>query len=99
MVNAERYRGFANLLVRASFTCHLLPPADTRHSPPATQDWTTRRKVLTRELRHLPKPLAAFGYNDCVAADIIDACDGASLLVPEVVAVMGGDKTLSMKCP
>ena len=31
VVNAERYRGFANRLARANFTCHLLPPADTRH--------------------------------------------------------------------
>jgi LacI family transcriptional regulator len=39
----------------------------------------------------LPKPLAVFGYNDCVAADIINACEEANLLVPESVAVMGVD--------
>jgi len=42
----------------------------------------------------LPKLLAVFGYNDCVAADIIDACDDAGLFVPEAVAVMGVDKDL-----
>lgn len=91
VVNAERYRGFANRLARANFTCHLLPPADTRHGDSATRNWAVRRKSLTRELRRLPKPLAVFGYNDCVAADIIDACDDARLLVPEAVAVMGVD--------
>ena len=42
----------------------------------------------------MPKPLAVFGYNDCVAADIIDACDDAGLFVPEAVAVMGVDNDL-----
>lgn len=91
VVNAERYRGFANRLARAGFTCHLLPAADSRHGPPATRDWTGRRRLLTRELQRLPKPLAVFGYNDCVAADIIDACDDAGLFVPEAVAVLGVD--------
>ncbi len=46
-----------------------------------------RRKLVTRELLRLPKPLAVFGCNDCVAADIIDACDDAGLLL-EVGAVV-----------
>jgi LacI family transcriptional regulator len=91
VVNAERYRGFANRLATANFTCNLLPPANTRHSDDTTSDWANRRKWLTRELNRLPKPLAVFAYNDCVAADIIDACDDAGLLVPEAVAVLGVD--------
>jgi LacI family transcriptional regulator len=91
VVNAERHRGFAGRLAKAGCTCHLLPPADTRRGDPTTRDWATRRKLLMRELAHLPKPLAVFGYNDCVAADIIDACNDASLLVPEAVAVLGVD--------
>ena len=94
VVNAERYRGFANRLARANLTCHVLPPANSSANRQATQDWTARRKALTRELRHLPKPLAVFGYNDCVAADIIDTCDDAGLLVPEAVAVMGVDNDM-----
>jgi LacI family transcriptional regulator len=94
VVNAERYRGFANRLAREKFTCHLLPAADTRDGDTATRNWAVRRKLLTRELKGLPKPLAVFGYNDCVAADIIDACDVAGLLVPEAVAVMGVDNDL-----
>jgi LacI family transcriptional regulator len=91
VVTAERHRGFANRLAREGLICHLLPAADTRHTHLATRDWTARHKGLTRELQRLPKPLAVFGYNDCVAADIIDACDDAGLLVPEAVAVMGVD--------
>jgi LacI family transcriptional regulator len=91
VINAERYRGFANRLAREDFTCHLLPPADTRHGDPAMRDWAARRKILKVELKRLPKPLAVFCYNDCVAADIIDACEDAGLLVPEAVGVMGVD--------
>ena len=91
VVNAERYRGFANHLAKEGYTCNLLPPANTRHGDPAKNDWVARRKLLKRELQLLPKPLAVFSYNDCVAADIIDACQDAGLLVPEAVAVMGVD--------
>jgi LacI family transcriptional regulator len=91
IVNAERYGGFANRLANEKLACHVLPPADSRTAPGGTRDWAARRRLLIRELRRLPKPLAAFGYNDCVAADLIDACDNAGLLVPEAVAVMGVD--------
>jgi LacI family transcriptional regulator len=99
VVNAERYRGFANRLAREKRICHLLPPADTREASGGTHDWAVRRKALVRELKRLPKPLAVFGYNDCIAADIIDACEDACLLVPEAVAVMGVDNdTMLCEC-
>lgn len=90
-VNAERYRGFANCLVKDKLTCQVLSPADTRAASTNTRDWAARRRMLIRELRRLPKPLAAFCYNDCVAADLISACEDARLPVPEAVAVMGVD--------
>jgi LacI family transcriptional regulator len=91
VLNAERLLGFSNRLAEAGETCHLLPPADSRHGDPSVRDWAARRRLLIRELKRLPKPLAVFGYNDCVAAEIIDACDDAGLLVPEAVAVLGVD--------
>ena len=91
IVNSERYRGFANRLAKENLVCHILPPADSRSTLGGTRDWAARRRMLVQELRRLPKPLATFGYNDCVAADIIDACDDAGLLVPEAVAVIGVD--------
>lgn len=96
IVNAERYRGFANRLAKDSLTCHVLSPTDTRTANPATQDWGARRRMLIAELRRLPKPLAAFCYNDCVAADLVSACEDARLLVPEAVAVMGVDNDVML---
>ena len=90
-LNAERYHGFAGRLTKDGVICHVLPPADTLHGNPVSRDWQARRRLLIHELERLPKQLAVFGYNDCVAADLIDACDDAGLLVPEAVAVLGVD--------
>lgn len=89
--NEERFRSFAGRLSREGIPCHILPPADTRHGTQGLSDWQLRRQMMITELKRLPKPLAVFGYNDCVAAGIIDACDDAGLLVPESVAVLGVD--------
>jgi LacI family transcriptional regulator len=91
IINEERRRGFQRELARRRLTCHVLPAADSRAARGGTLDWATRRAILMRELHRLRKPLAVFGYNDCVAADIMDACEEAGLLVPEEVAVLGVD--------
>ncbi len=94
VVNAERQQGFLNRLAQENLTCRNLPTADASDSNPAARDWLDRRQRIIRKLAELPKPLAVFAYNDCVAADIIDACEDAGLLVPEAVAVMGVDNDL-----
>jgi len=91
VINAERFRGFANRLKKAGFACQQLPSAEATGGDATTLDWSARRRLLMRELKRLPKPLAVFCYNDCVAADVIDVCDNAGLLVPEAVAVLGVD--------
>jgi LacI family transcriptional regulator len=99
VVNTERHRGFADCLARHNLSCQLLPTADARHDDATSRDWALRRKHLIQTLGSLPSPLAVFAYNDCVAADVIDACDDAGLLVPEAVAVLGVDNdTLLCEC-
>ncbi len=94
VVNVERHRGFANRLAQSQQSCHLLPTADSR-----PRAWALKRRALIAALVAQPKPLAVFAYNDCVAADIIDACDDAGLLVPEAVAVLGVDNdTVLCEC-
>ena len=55
------------------------------------ENWAARRRRLVVELASLPRPAAVFAYNDCVAADVIDACRDCGLRVPEEIAVLGVD--------
>lgn len=89
--NQERYQSFAWNLAKMGFTCHKLSPLDTEASVTTPPNWALRRKELVRQLKQLPKPLAVLAYNDCVAADIINACEEARIPVPESVAVLGVD--------
>ncbi len=90
-INGERLRGLAGELARRGLPCRTLPTARALHGPRAQEPWARRRAALLRELRRLPRPLAIFAYNDCVAADLVHACQEARLLVPEEVAVLGVD--------
>ncbi len=90
-VNTERRQGFTRRLRRAGFGCERLPPAHARESDPWEMDWIERRQQLTATLRALPLPVGVLCYNDCIAADVISACEEAGLKVPEQVAVLGVD--------
>ena len=99
VVNAERERGFTECLAGHDRTCTTLPTEHGHRNDSTTMDWASRREHLVRIIKGMPNPLAVFAYNDCVAADVIDACDDAGLLVPEAVAVMGVDNdTLLCEC-
>ncbi len=93
--NRERHRSFAAALRRRGQSCRELPALDPVAAPrrrgSRQTDWSLRRRELIAELAALPKPLAVFSYNDCVAADIIHACEDGGLPVPEAVAVLGVD--------
>ena len=89
--NLERYASFSRQVEKHGGYCHSLPPLDPLHQGTSRNNWAVRRKELISELRRLPKPLAVFAYNDCVAADIIHACNEAKIPVPESVAVLGVD--------
>lgn len=93
-INSERQQSFAKNLEKRGFVCHQLPPLDSDANDYTSRDWSIRRKKLIAELKKLPKPLAVFAYNDCVAADVIHACEYARIPVPEAVAVLGVDNDL-----
>jgi LacI family transcriptional regulator len=74
-----------------------MPAARRERERSEPQDWAGRRRLVSAELKRLPKPLAVFCYNDCIAADIIAACDEQGIDVPGEVAVLGVDND-SMLC-
>src|ERR1700758_1479164 len=92
-VNEERFGGFAASVREAGFDClQLLPFSTRRHSRLNRHlNWTLRRRRVINTIRSLDHPLGIFCYNDCVAADIVDACMEAGIQIPDQVAVLGVD--------
>lgn len=88
--NRERRKGFFETLAAAQIIASELPTTPWG-SMRVGADWAGRRMIVSNELMRLPKPVAVFCYNDCVAADIIAACDQNGLRVPDDVAVLGVD--------
>lgn len=87
--NRDRFAAFQSRLTEHVCTCRILPPSHTRIGPYWQDNWAEHRRNLVAELQRLPRPTAVFAFNDCVAADLIDACRDAGLTVPEDVAVLG----------
>jgi LacI family transcriptional regulator, galactose operon repressor len=92
-VNEERFRGFAASVRAGGFDCVRLLPVNTRRSTRLSRhvNWTLRRRWVIHTIRSLRYPLGVFCYNDCVAADIVDACIEAEIQIPDQVAVLGVD--------
>jgi LacI family transcriptional regulator len=92
-VNEERFRGFAASVRASGFDCVRLLPVNTRRNARLSRhvNWTLRRRWVIQTIRSLRYPLGIFCYNDCVAADIVDACIEAEIQIPDQVAVLGVD--------
>jgi LacI family transcriptional regulator len=92
-VNEERFQGFATAIRSAGFDCVRLLPVNTRRSARLSRhvNRTLRRRWVIHTIRSLRYPLGIFCYNDCVAADIVDACIESGIRIPDEVAVLGVD--------
>jgi LacI family transcriptional regulator len=92
-VNEERFQGFASSVRAAGFECVQLLPVNTRRTTRLSRhvNWTLRRRWVIHTIRSLRYPLGIFCYNDCVAADIVDACIEAGIQIPDQAAVLGVD--------
>lgn len=53
--------------------------------------WQKERKELETWLRELPRPVGLFGCNDDLAEQVVEACRGIGINVPEEIAVLGVD--------
>lgn len=85
----ERLAGFEAALHERGRTCKILPPMHRRIGPFWHDDWNARRALLMQKLRELARPAAIFASNDCVAADLADACAECGLAVPEDISILG----------
>ena len=92
--NRERFAAFHSRLVAQGCRCRILPPTYDRTGAPALAAGGERRRLLIAELQRLRLPAAVFAFNDCVAAEIVDASRAAGLAIPEDIAVLGAGDSI-----
>ncbi|MBI5686275.1 MAG: DNA-binding transcriptional regulator [Verrucomicrobia bacterium] len=85
----DHYESFVQTLAKAGHSCSLL--AARRGSSPHAK-WRERQKDLQRWLQSLPKPVAVLTWTSERGREVLHACRELGLLVPEQVAVLGGDE-------
>ncbi|MEM1441941.1 MAG: DNA-binding transcriptional regulator [Verrucomicrobiota bacterium] len=81
----ERVSNFVSRVKAVGADCELLPSQG--ESTPV--DWERHQSDLMEWLRSLEKPIGIFATNDQLASRLLDACQRASIAVPEEVAVVG----------
>jgi len=83
------YRSFVENLAETGLECSLFPAR--RGTGPASA-WQKRQADLQQWVRELPKPVAIVTWTSERGREVLYACRALGLLVPEQVAVMGGDE-------
>ncbi|HTO04150.1 MAG TPA: DNA-binding transcriptional regulator, partial [Opitutus sp.] len=84
-----RLEGFRSRLAEHGCTCRVLPPVYARPGVYWNGNFAEHRRSLMGELQRMPRPTGIFAFNDCVAAEIIDAAREVELSVPQDIAVLG----------
>ncbi len=85
----DHYQGFAIALAEAGRECAFYRPGP---GAGVSDSWHTQQKDLARWLKTLPKPVGILTWATERAQELIHACGGAGLLVPEQVAVLAADE-------
>ena len=83
----ERGQGFRDEIAAAGLSCTFYPPPN----PKERRDWAVEQPRMQRWLQALPKPAAVFAAMDGRGRQVLDACIGAKIDVPDEVAVLGVD--------
>ncbi|HYD85008.1 MAG TPA: DNA-binding transcriptional regulator [Opitutus sp.] len=87
--NQERLDAFRARVAEHGCDCTSFLPMYARAGCYSNHNWAEHRRALIAQIERLPRPSAIFAFNDCVAAEIVDACREAGLLVPKDLAVLG----------
>ncbi len=83
------YHSFVEHLAEAGLTCDLFRARRSK-GPRAT--WRRQQDDLRNWLQGLPQPVAVLTWTSDRGREVLYACRALGLLVPEQVAVMGGDE-------
>ncbi len=99
----ERGQGFVKTLNENGYQCTWLKWFESPSYTTGKQEWQSKRKWLTNQMKKAPKPLAIFTASDQQALDILESCDGAGIKIPDEVALVGAENYLlapdSMRTP
>jgi LacI family transcriptional regulator len=82
-----RVMAFKKVVAEQGLTFHLICPPAQKSKPLKTHD--AFMAWLRREIGSLPKPVAIMSDYDDLATNIIDACEGSGISIPDEVAVLG----------
>jgi LacI family transcriptional regulator len=83
----EREQGYRETLARAGKRCEVYG----RLTSAEMRDWAVEQPRLQAWLHALPKPVALFAAMDGRGRQVLDACMGAAITVPDEIAVLGVD--------
>ena len=83
----EREQGFRETVEKAGKICHIYGHLSEKEK----QDWAVEQPRLQTWLKALPKPIALFAAMDGRGRQVLDACMGANITVPDQLAVLGVD--------
>jgi LacI family transcriptional regulator len=90
----ERGNAFVSVLEAAGRSINWL----RWHKSPAfcvdRNAWKSRRKWLTAQLQHAPRPAGFFAASDGLALELLECCEAAAIAVPEEVAIVGAGNSL-----
>lgn len=84
----RRQHGFADVLRESSFAHETFLCA---RRPQTVSEWEQIQQRMTDWIRRLPKPVGIMACSDRHAQRVLDACQRATVMVPEEVAVIGVD--------
>jgi LacI family transcriptional regulator len=83
----ERVRNFVSAVEGYGCSCSELPEV----ASDSVSDWEQSQARLVAWLAELPKPVGIFAANDQLGVRLLEACQRASVAVPEEVAVVGAE--------
>lgn len=82
----ERSDRFEHLVAEHGFRCHVYA-----HPKSPAKSWDQEQRQIARWLKTLPTPVAIMTCHDDCGRQVLDACMGAGLSVPDEVAILGVD--------
>jgi LacI family transcriptional regulator len=91
---AERGEGFVKALREAGHECSRLLWHRSPDYRAGREQWPRQQRWLISQIKQLPQPLAIFAATDEQALDVLEACEVASLAVPEQIAIVGAGNNL-----